>query len=1076
MKRFVTSAALLLAFTLSSAQQAAPLSYEPSLSPDGNEIAFVSGGDIWTVPTAGGEARILVALNGTESRPLYSPDGKSMTFMSNLTGNGDVYVFRFSSGEVKQLTFDDATEEVSAWSRDSRFIYFSSTGRDIAGMCDVFRIAANGGTPMAVLEEPYTNEYFVAPSPDGNTLAFNARGIASRQWWRNGHSHIDESEIWLWKEKDNQLQKITNRGAKELWPMWNANGTSLYYMSDLDGHENLWTKPLSGEAKQLTNFKDGRVLWPSISNDANTIVFERNFQVWKYDVASGKSNPVVINKRGAQPAPPAEHLRLTNQFNSLALSPDGKKVAFIAHGEVFAASVKDGGEAARITSSTTPEAQPTWSPDSKQIVYVSENEGASSLYAYTFATQTRKRLTSSAARDELPVFSHDGKLIAFTRNGTELHVLEVATGKDRILTKGYFGRGPFATTNSVAWSPDDKWIAYASFGHKTFRNLFVVPTAGGEPKQISFLPNTFGGSIAWSGNGKFILLNTRQRTEDGRVARIDLVPRTPLFNDDKFNDLFVEPADKKTPAPAPSKTEKSAVAKDTASAKPGSSTSIRFAGIERRLNFLPVGMDVDDITISHDGKTLLFIASVAGQSNLYSYSLDELSKEPPVARQITTTAGQKSDPQFTADDKDVIYIERGMVFKATIESRLSKSLDISAELGLDFAREKVAVFQQAWNIQNDFFYDSLFHGSNWKNVLKQFDPLARGAQTPDELRRVISQMLGELNASHSGIAAPNSVTVTSAARTGLRFDRAEYERSGKLKVASIIALSPTDVNGIVRVGDYILSVNDTLVTAGINFDRFMLNKIGKRIRLSVSPTTLAKDAKTVSLLPVNQATEKRLLYRQWVNQQREYVRKASGGRLGYVHMYDMSSESLDQLYLDLDAENHSREGVVVDVRNNNGGFVNAYALDVLSRRGYMTMTVRGSPSAPARTQLGQRALELPTVLVTNQHSLSDAEDFAEGYRTLGLGKVVGEPTAGWIIYTSSATLVDGSVMRLPFIRITDHDGKTMELVPRPVDVTVTRALGESANNKDTQLDAAVKSLITQIDETRTGKTGGTGKQ
>jgi len=185
-----------------------------------------------------------------------------------------------------------------------------------------------------------------------------------------------------------------------------------------------------------------------------------------------------------------------------------------------------------------------------------------------------------------------------------------------------------------------------------------------------------------------------------------------------------------------------------------------------------------------------------------------------------------------------------------------------------------------------------------------------------------------------------------------------------------------------------------------------------------------------------------------------------------VHMLDMSAESLNQFYIDLDAENHARDGVVVDVRNNNGGFVNAYALDVLSRKGYMTMTVRGLPSAPARTQLGQRALELPTVLVTNQHSLSDAEDFTEGYRALGLGKVVGEPTAGWIIYTSSATLVDGSVMRLPFIRVTDHEGKDMELNPRKVDIAVSRDLGESAQNKDAQLDVAVKTLLDQVGATK----------
>ena len=188
-------------------------------------------------------------------------------------------------------------------------------------------------------------------------------------------------------------------------------------------------------------------------------------------------------------------------------------------------------------------------------------------------------------------------------------------------------------------------------------------------------------------------------------------------------------------------------------------------------------------------------------------------------------------------------------------------------------------------------------------------------------------------------------------------------------------------------------------------------------------------------------------------------------------MFDMSAESLSQLYVDLDAENHAREGVVIDVRNNNGGFVNAYALDVFARKGYMTMTPRDLPSAPARTQLGQRALETPTILVTNQHSLSDAEDFAEGYRTLKLGKVVGEPTAGWIIYTSATQLIDGSNIRLPFIKITDNAGKNMELAPRPVDISVSRPIGESYTDQNSQLDVAVRELVKQLDEGKKALTG-----
>jgi tricorn protease len=218
----------------------------------------------------------------------------------------------------------------------------------------------------------------------------------------------------------------------------------------------------------------------------------------------------------------------------------------------------------------------------------------------------------------------------------------------------------------------------------------------------------------------------------------------------------------------------------------------------------------------------------------------------------------------------------------------------------------------------------------------------------------------------------------------------------------------------------------------------------------------------VAVRPVNLATEKGLRYRAWVENNRTLVTTLSGGRLGYAHMIDMGAPSLEQLFIDLDADNHGKDGIVIDVRNNNGGFVNVYAIDVLSRRSFFNMTRRGDAAVPSRSLLGQRALERPTILLTNQHSLSDAEDFTEGYRSLKLGTVVGEPTSGWIIYTSNVPLMDGSILRVPGIRITANDGTDMEMRPRPVDVPVTRALGETARGVDTQIETAVKTLLGQL--------------
>jgi C-terminal processing protease CtpA/Prc len=326
------------------------------------------------------------------------------------------------------------------------------------------------------------------------------------------------------------------------------------------------------------------------------------------------------------------------------------------------------------------------------------------------------------------------------------------------------------------------------------------------------------------------------------------------------------------------------------------------------------------------------------------------------------------------------------------------------------------------------------------------------------MRRLLNLMVGELNASHLGAGSPPNAAPTVTGRLGLRFDRLEYEGSGKLKVEEVIPLGPADVAGV-KKGEVLEEVDGVPLDGKTNVDALLERRIGRRVVLRIS-------GREAAVLPVNLTTEKALVYNQWVDRNRDYVARVSGGRLGYVHMIDMAQASLDRLHLDLDAENHAREGVVIDIRNNNGGFVNAYALDVFSRRPYLRMTERGQPEAPARTVLGQRSLEAPTVLVVNQHSLSDAEDFTEGYRTLGLGKVVGEPTAGWIIYTWNASLIDGTLFRLPRTRIRGAAGDDMEMHPRPVDVPVTRPVGESFADRDSQLDAAVKDLLKQLGAAR----------
>ena len=1049
------------------AQTALPSFSEPSLSPDAATIAFVSGGDIWEVPASGGAAHLLVSDAATEGRPFYSPDGTRIAFTSTRDGgNANIYVLDLASARLTRITYGEVNEELDGWSPDGKFLYFASSANNIGRFTDVMRVPASGGTPVQVTRETFMPIFQAAAAPDGKRLAVLARGsMAAGQFWRNGSAHIDETELWLKDlSQDAGYTRIAAPAAKQAWPMWSPDGATITYMSDQDGHENLWQIPATGgEARRLTQFTDGRLLFPSMAANGQSLVFERDFRIWRYDVASGTAAPVEIGLRGT-PAGPSTTNVPVDTFDAIAVAPDGKKIALVGHGELFGLPTKDG-TTERLTATAAPESESgvvgrfeadalrRHARDRSPAVRIRFRRAQGNApdvgrHRRGAGLRARRQVRGLHPQPHRPATGHPAR---GGRPGKRADALQRA---DRSRMDGFAPRSGRPTGST--------WRSRAADA-RSFTNVHVVPTAGGAARPVSFLANGQLAGMAWSPDGKFILFSSGQRAEPQKMIRVDLQPHLPTYREDVFRKLFApdsQPGAPEDAAPAPKRPDK-AEAKGGAPAKTAPpKVTIAWEGLRQRATVLPLEMDAQSPQITSDGKTLVFLGAPGSTQNLYQYNLDELADEPPRPKQISSSARPKAGFGLAADGKTLWYLDGGKVMTTPLPDLAVKPLPARGEVAVDFDQEKQVVFDQVWSTLDTYFYDPRFHGVDWAAARTKWQPYIAGSRTPAELRRNINLMIGELDASHSGTGMPGAVENNRVGDIGVAFDRAAYEASGALVVRELVPLGPAAASGRIARGDRIVSVDGKPVTAQTNFDSLVERKVGKQVALGIR--TGAGENRTVTLQPVGDDVVTGLRYRGWVEARRAMVDRLSGGRLGYVHIADMGDESLDQLTIDLDAANQSKAGVVVDVRNNNGGYVHGRVIDILSRSNFLSMTQRGMVRMPARQALGQRALGLPTVALANESTLSDGEDFMEGYRALGLGKLVGQDSAGWIIYTGGRQLIDGSTVRVPSLLIEGAKGDNMERNPRPVDVRVEQPLGDAVAGRDTQLEAAVRVLLEQI--------------
>lgn len=1091
----------------------------PDIDPDGRRVAFVYAGDIWLADAAGGTAERLTAYRAYHEAPRFSPDGTGLAFTSGRSGSGEIYVLPLDSGSLRQLTFHDTQSHVEDWAADGQAIFFSSY-REQQGSA-IYRVGLDAGTPALIYAEPEEQLGQARVSPDGTLLVFS--NIRER-WWRHGQNPFAPGEIWLgpapggdriWESAAayGALRQLVGPGpvgeygpgstpyaGRNSWPLWAPDGRGIYFVSDRDGAENLWYLPLEGgEPRQITRFADGRLLFPSIARRAGLIVFERDFRLWLLDPASGEVGPIEVRVRAdAKFTPVTATVESYTRFSELSLSPDGKKVAIVARGDVFADFADKEtdrdlrqGPAFRVTDTPARESEICWTPDSRSLIYVSDRHGEDELFRYDFITQTETRLTSDLRPKRLPRVSPDGAWVAYLSGEGSLRLLSLNGAAPRELCPVHF-----IDAADLAWSPDSRWLAFLDQDRAGFSNVWVVSAAAGPARQITFLSNIGGSNLCWAPNGRFLVFTTMHYRTEAQIARVDLRPPEPLFREAEFEKLFEKrpageqgsgdragPADPAQPPAEPlpvaeagqTPTDASPPTRDERAApgeEPGPSPAaptvepargpvveIVFEGIERRLRFLtPPQMNARSDAISPDSKDLLFRAAVADKVNIWSMPLDEpRAGQPP--RQLTASESAKHSLQFTADGRAFFYLEDGQITSRKFPAGDGMvRLQARADVSVDFHHEKLQIFQEAWRALRDSFFDPTFRGQDWAALRARFAPLAVGAQTSRDLHTVINLLVGELRASHLGCFTGG--WSGGDGYTGLLFDQDALLRHGWLRVERVLPESPAALaDDPPRPGEYLRAVNGVPLRPGVSLDQLLWRAVDRRVRLTLAAAPDGGATRVVSLRPVDADQYAALRYRDWVEGNKRYVARVSNGRLGYVHIPEMSYEAYQRFLVDLDTAIHGMDGVILDVRYNGGGHTATFILDVLTRRSTLRSGFRDRTAMDAGHGHGNRVLSRPTVLVTNERSASNTEAFSESYRRLGLGTIVGRPTAGAVIGTYPIRLLDGAMLRLPSFYVVTVDGEDLEGRGRPVDVEVARPLGEWALGRDRQLDAAVQVLL-----------------
>lgn len=1072
MKKSLFTLAVTTLVTVSATLEAASVKplwlRDVQISPDGSTIAFCYKGDIWSVPATGGTAARLTSQEGYDSNPIWSPDGTEIAFASNRKGGNDVYVMSSRGGDARRLTYNSASEIPSAFTPDGGSVLFGASIQDPVGsaiyptssLTELYSVPVNGGRVVQILGTPAEAVCYDA---DGSCFLYQDRKGFEDEW-RKHHTSSITRDVWRYDIASGKHTNLTNRAGEDRNPVLTPDGTGIYLLSEVAGGTmNVWEMPLAGTGhpegqplspdsvpagwKKITDFDTHPVRFLSIGGgllcytwDGEIYTQRPGNEPVKVDISLTLDEENYIEKKA-----------LSGASSDAAVSPDGSQVAFVVRGEVFVTSVKYK-TTKQITYTAEAERNVSFGADNRTLVYSSERDGIPQLYMATIvrdedpdfpnATLIREEpfLPDLSIERAYPKFSPDGKKVAFIQDRKKLMVANVKTKDIKEVTDGstwYSSSHPF----EFEWSPDGKWftIEFTAFAHEPYNDVGIISADGGEITNITASGYMSGGA-RWAMGGNAVLFQSEiygMRAHASWGSQMDVF--LCFVNQDAYDRYRLSKEDYELLKAS----DKKAAKKDTTKAV--KKIVVELDGIQDRVvRLTPNSSDLGDAILSQDGESLYYLSRFEKGMDLWKMTLR--SRETKLV-----SKGAGGGHFDTADGGKSIFLLGSGLKK--LDGDKFTSIPVSGEYRIDHQAERNYMFDYVCREEQKRFFTVDMHGVDWPAMTAAYRKFLPHISNNADFAELLSELLGELDVSHTGGRYRPSAAGDATASLGLLYDM-EYSGPG-LKVAEIVKGGPFDHASLkLKEGDVITGINGTEITSDSDASALLAGLSGQKTLVQT------KNGKEYVVIPVSASQMNSLLYRRWVKQRAADVEKWSGGRLGYVHIESMSDRYFRTVYSDVLGKYNKCDGIVIDTRFNGGGRMHEDIEILFSGQKYLTQVMRGRESC----DMPSRRWNKPSIMIQCEANYSNAHGTPWVYSHQKIGKLVGAPIPGTMSSVNWITLQDPSlIFGVPVIGYRTEEGYYLEGTQLEPDIYILNRPETIVKGEDLQLKAAVEELLREID-------------